>query len=84
MIFFGMDSDEAEPGAYGLVGFVESSCSWWLARRDQPGTMSRDRFTSIVCDAIWRMLEGFARANGITIVYDEPLPFAALTAAGPA
>jgi AcrR family transcriptional regulator len=79
MLFFGIDSDQAEPGAYGLVGFVESSCAWWLARRDQPETMSRDRFTESVCQAIWYMLDGFARTSGITIGYDDPLPFAALT-----
>jgi AcrR family transcriptional regulator len=79
MIFFGLDGDEAEPGAYGLVGFVESSCSWWLSRRDSPKTMSRERFTRSVCEAIWHMLDGFARANGVTIGYDDALPFAALT-----
>jgi AcrR family transcriptional regulator len=82
MAFFGMSSDEATPGAYGLVGFVESSCAWWLSHRDKPDTMSRERFTTIVCEAIWRMLDGFARANGVTVSYDEPLPFAALTAGG--
>ncbi|HEY2296824.1 MAG TPA: TetR/AcrR family transcriptional regulator [Jatrophihabitans sp.] len=79
MMFFGLPSDQAEPGAYGLVGFVESSCAWWLARRNQPTTMSRDRFTESVCQGIWYMLDGFARASGISIGYDEPLPFAALT-----
>jgi AcrR family transcriptional regulator len=79
MLFFGVDADQAEPGAYGLVGFVESSCAWWLARRDQPETMSRDRFTDSVCQAVWYMLDGFARTSGITIGYDDPLPFAALT-----
>ncbi len=79
MLFFGIDSDQAEPGAYGLVGFVESSCAWWLARRDQPETMSRERFTDSVCQAVWYMLDGFARTSGITIGYDDPLPFAALT-----
>lgn len=74
MVFFGMDDEQAEPGAYGIVGFVESAGAWWLARR----TISRERFTDGVCDAIWRMLEGGARANGITVGYDEPLPVAAL------
>lgn len=78
MIFFGIEADQAEPGAYGLVGFVESSCAWWLSHRDLPGTMTRERFADSVCQAIWYMLEGFARASGITIGYDDPLPFAAL------
>jgi len=79
MLFFGLDADQAEPGAYGLVGFVESSCAWWLARRDNPATMSRERFTASVCEAIWHLLDGYARASGISIGYDDPLPFAALT-----
>ncbi|MGH8862869.1 MAG: TetR/AcrR family transcriptional regulator, partial [Jatrophihabitantaceae bacterium] len=79
MLFFGIDSDQAEPGAYGLVGFVESSCAWWLTHRDSPGTMSRDRFTVSVCEAIWHMLDGYGRASGIAIGYDDPLPFAALS-----
>jgi AcrR family transcriptional regulator len=79
MAFFGIESDLAAPGAYGLVGFVESSCAWWLARRDQPGTMPRERFSESVCHAVWYMLDGFARSTGVTIGYDDPLPFAALT-----
>jgi AcrR family transcriptional regulator len=79
MLFFGLDGEQAEPGAYGLVGFVESSCAWWLARRGRPGAMSRERFTASVCEAIWHMLDGYARTNGITIGYDDPLPFAALS-----
>lgn len=78
MAFFGIDDDRAEPAAYGLVGFVESSCAWWLARRDLPATMPRERFAESICEAIWHMLDGFARAGGITIGYDDPLPFTAL------
>lgn len=79
MLFFGMDDEQAEPAAYGIVGFVESAGAWWLSRR----TMSRERFTATLCDAIWRLLEGAARANGITIEYDQPLPVAALAEAKP-
>jgi AcrR family transcriptional regulator len=72
MMFFGMDADEADPGAYGIVGFVESAGAWWLAKR----TMSRERFTASVCLAVWHLLEGTARANGIQLGYDDPLPAA--------
>jgi AcrR family transcriptional regulator len=82
MMFFGLPFDQAEPGAYGLVGFVESSCAWWLGRRDLPTTMSRERFADSVCQGIWYMLEGFARASGITVGYDDPLPFAATSGGG--
>jgi AcrR family transcriptional regulator len=75
MLFFGIDDNQAEPGAYGIVGFVESSGAWWLARR----TISREAFADGICNAIWHLLEGTARAGGVVIEYDEPLPFAALT-----
>jgi AcrR family transcriptional regulator len=75
MLFFGIDDEQAEPGAYGIVGFVESAGAWWLARR----TISRETFAEGVCNAIWHLLEGTARANGVIIEYDEPLPFAAIT-----
>ena len=75
MMFFGIDDEQAEPGAYGIVGFVESAGAWWLARR----TISRDVFADGICNAIWHLLEGTARASGVTIEYDEPLPFAAIT-----
>ncbi|MFN2519242.1 MAG: TetR family transcriptional regulator [Jatrophihabitantaceae bacterium] len=74
LMYFGIDADKAEPGAYGIVGFVESSGSWWLARR----TMSRQKLTEIVCDGVWSLLEGTTRANHVVIGYDDPLPFEAL------
>jgi AcrR family transcriptional regulator len=71
LVLFGLDGEQAEPGAFGIVGLVESVGSWWLARR----TLSRERVTAVVCDAIWHLLEGTARANGLAIDYDEPLPW---------
>jgi AcrR family transcriptional regulator len=75
MMFFGINDQQAEPGAYGIVGFVESAGAWWLARR----TIPRDSFAAGICNAVWHILDGEARANGVIIEYDEPLPFAALT-----
>lgn len=69
---FGVESDQAEPGAYGIVGLVEASGSWWLAKR----TMSREKLTAVICDGVWSVLEGTARKNGITVGYDDPLPIA--------
>ena len=68
---FGLDAEQAEPGAYGIVGFVESSGSWWLAKR----SMSRERFTAVVCDGVWSLLDGTARAHGLAVGYDDPLPW---------
>lgn len=77
LMFFGIDAEQAEPGAYGIVGLVESTGSWWLARRG----MSRETVTELLCQSVWHLLEGTARANGITVHYDDPLPLEALASA---
>jgi AcrR family transcriptional regulator len=76
LMFFGIDDDKAEPGAYGIVGLVESTGSWWLGKR----SMSRAKVTELLCGGVWSVLDGTARANRIHIGYDEPLPSAALAA----
>ncbi|PZS25577.1 MAG: TetR family transcriptional regulator [Pseudonocardiales bacterium] len=73
LMFFGIDAAKAEPGAYGIVGFVESSGSWWLARR----SMSREKLTEIICDGVWYLLDGTARAANVHVGYDDPLPLEA-------
>jgi AcrR family transcriptional regulator len=78
MMAFGMDGAEAEPGAYGIVGFVEATGSWWVEHR----TMSRERATRLVSDGVWHLLEGTARAHGIALDYDAPLPSGALATGG--
>jgi AcrR family transcriptional regulator len=75
LMFFGIDADKAEPGAYGLVGFVESTGSWWLSRR----TMSREKVTQLLCEGVWHLIEGTARANNVTVEYDEPQPLEAVS-----
>jgi len=77
MVFLGIESEVAEPGAYGLVGFVEAAGAWWLEHR----TLSRQRFVELVSNGVWHVLEGTARDFGIDLAYDEPLPFGAATAA---
>jgi AcrR family transcriptional regulator len=76
VMFFGIDADQAEPGAYGIVGLVEATGSWWLSRR----SMSREKLTELLCGGVWNLLDGTARASGIRIGYDEPLPSAVITA----
>ena len=71
MLFFGIDAAEAEPGAYGIVGFVEAAGAWWLTHRSIP----RTAFTEIVCTGVWHLLEGTARDHGVQVDYDGPLPF---------
>lgn len=75
LMFFGIDGDRAEPGAYGIVGLVESTGSWWLAKR----AITRAKLTEILCEGVWNLLEGTARANNVVIGYDAPLPLEALT-----
>ena len=77
LMMFGIDEEVAEPGAHGIVGFVEAGGGWWLATR----TMSRERFTELACAGVWHLLEGTARDFGIVVGYDEPLPIGALLAA---
>ena len=76
MVLFGIDSEKAEPGAYGIVGFVESVGSWWLEHRE----ISRDKITDQITLGVWHLLEGTAREFGITLVLDQPLPLGALAA----
>jgi AcrR family transcriptional regulator len=75
MMFFGIEGEQAEPGAYGIVGFVEACGGWWLKHR----SMSREAFSELVCTGVWHLLEGTARDHGIYVAYDEPLPLAELT-----
>jgi AcrR family transcriptional regulator len=76
MMLFGIDSEQAEPGAYGIVGFVESVGSWWLQHR----TMGRERLTDLITVGVWHLLDGTARDLGIELGFDDPLPVGAPTA----
>lgn len=69
MITFGIDNEQAEPGAHGVVGFVESVGNWWLEHR----TMSR-ALTDLIPTGVWHLLDGTARDLGIELGFDEPLP----------
>jgi AcrR family transcriptional regulator len=75
MMVFGIDSAQAEPGAYGIVGFVESVGSWWLQHR----SMGRERLIQLITAGVWHLLEGTARDFGIELKFDEPLPVGAPT-----
>jgi AcrR family transcriptional regulator len=77
MVFFGIEGDEADPAAYGIVGYVESAGSWWLTTQ----AMSREKFTDLVCTGVWHLIEGTARDHGVHVAYDAPLPIGALGSA---
>jgi AcrR family transcriptional regulator len=74
MTVFGLDSEQAQPGAYGIVGFVEATGGWWLEHR----SMTRERLTEVISRGVWHLLDGTAREHGIVLGYDDPLPAAAL------
>ncbi|HJQ41830.1 MAG TPA: TetR/AcrR family transcriptional regulator [Jatrophihabitantaceae bacterium] len=76
MMLFGIDNEQAEPGAYGIVGFVESIGSWWLQHRG----MGRERLTDLITIGVWHLLDGTARDLGIELGFDDPLPVGALSA----
>ena len=66
---FGVDSGPAEPWAYGIVGFVQSTAEWWLERR----SMSRDSVVEYLTIAVWSAIDGFARQRGVVIDPNVPL-----------
>jgi AcrR family transcriptional regulator len=66
----GIDDARAEPSAHGIVGFVESSGTWWLTRR----TMPREELVELVSQGVWHLLEGAARANNVAVGFDDSLP----------
>lgn len=78
LLIFGIDSERAEPGAYGIVGFVESVGSWWLEHR----SMSREKVTDLITVGVWHLLEGTARDFGVELGLHEPLPLGARAAQG--
>jgi hypothetical protein len=77
LMFFGIDADKAEPGAYGMVGFVEATGSWWLSRRSIP----REKLVEMLCESMWHVIDGTTRANNVVVGYDDPLPVEALARA---
>jgi AcrR family transcriptional regulator len=78
MLYLGIDGEVAEPGAYGIVGFVEATGGWWLEHRSMP----RERFTELVISGVWHLLDGAARDHGVQIGLDDPLPIGAAELAG--
>ncbi len=79
MMFFGLESQQAEPGAYGIVGFVEATGGWWLEHRS---TMSRETVVELISQGVWHLLDGTAREHGIVLAYEDPLPAGAVSGQG--
>jgi AcrR family transcriptional regulator len=64
-----LDSGAAEPWAHGIVGMVQNVSEWLLERR----TMSRDAVVEYLTQIIWAAIDGFTRANGVTLDPNKPL-----------
>ena len=75
MVLAGIDGRSAEPAAYGIVGYVESTGVWWLEHR---ASMSAEQLTDVVSTGVWHLLDGIAHERGILLSHDEVLPLAAL------
>jgi AcrR family transcriptional regulator len=64
-----LDSGAAEPWAYAIVGMVQNTAEWWLARQ----SMSRARVVEYLTELIWAAIDGVARSHGVIIDPDRPL-----------
>ncbi|APE38343.1 TetR family transcriptional regulator [Nocardia mangyaensis] len=70
----------AEPMAFGLVGFVDSSVNRWLSQSMQP--LDAAELSSYLQEAIWAIIDSSLRKAGVML---NPLtPIADLVAAAPA
>lgn len=69
MRMFTMDSGAAEPWAHGIVGMVQNTGEWWLARR----SMGRDAVVEYLTQIIWAAIDGLTRQNGVVIDPNQPL-----------
>ncbi len=61
----------ADPGAFGIVGFVESATNRWL---DEPGELTRDELIEHLTGWIWGTIDHVLRSSGVHIEADTPLP----------
>lgn len=68
---FAIDTRIAEPVAFGIVGFVDTSTSRWL---EKPRGVSRAELAATLTGCIWRLLDGMLRAGGVRLDPDLPLP----------
>lgn len=67
----GKDTSFAPTVASGLVGFVDATVNHWLA--DKRSTISTAELTDYLTRSIWSVLDGNARALGVTIDPDRPI-----------
>jgi AcrR family transcriptional regulator len=64
LTLFGIDTRVAEPGAYGVVGLVESSAMRWL---EHPATMDHAELSALVGRWVWLILDDVLRTGGVEL-----------------
>ena len=65
MVFFGLDGDEAQPGAQAWSASSSPAARGGWPAATSPARSRASGSPHTVCQAIWHMLEGVARANGV-------------------
>ena len=68
--YFEIDTAPAERVIVGVVGMVDATAAWWLEHRDVP----RAELTAELTDQVWLIIANTARALGLDIELDTPLP----------
>ncbi len=71
MTLLSVDTEVADPLAFGLVGMVESATARWSV---EPGGLSRDELVEGLANWIWGMLDNVLRDSGVILDPDLPLP----------
>jgi AcrR family transcriptional regulator len=70
MAMFGVDTSPAERVIIGVVGMVDSTAAWWLEHPDVP----RSELTAQLTAQTWLVIDHTARALGLVLDPDQPLP----------
>jgi AcrR family transcriptional regulator len=70
--YFEIDTAPAERVIVGVVGMVDATAAWWLEHRDVP----RAELTAALTEQTWLIIANTARALGLDLDLDTPLPAA--------
>lgn len=60
---FGRSTAGAEAFAHGMIGMVQAAGDWWLARRSEGQSMSRDELVNHLVRVLWTGLAGLPEAD---------------------
>ncbi|AIG76158.1 Hypothetical protein AJAP_16425 [Amycolatopsis japonica] len=71
MTLLGMDTRDAEPAAFGVVGLVDSCTAQWL---ENPRDVPRTELAALLTRWTWRLLDDTLRAGGVELDPHITLP----------